>query len=450
MNDQVIRRVCLFLLWCLPALEILSQSYTSRDNYKGSWENSESWMPAWPVPSDTLLGTNIIIYGNITLGSSLSMSGTASTLAVNDTLTINGDLYLGNNISLVVKTNGVLIVRGNLIINNKPVLVNGGYLIVSGNFLNNSTNYGGSFTSSNNPSRVFILGVVPTVNDPNYPVINCTDTINIHYPNSQCSYGDLADLMNESIYSFYQKDCFVIVTGNADTLCAGETISLSSSGGSVFSWSGPNGFSSSEQNPSIQNSNSFMSGSYTVIASDSKGCSDTALQSVMVLDFPLLNAGSDQQLNYSHATRMAAVLGIGESGTWSLVSGSADIQDANSPVTEVTGLAAGENIFSWTVRNEGCVADTEIVLTVYELFIPSVITPNGDKENEYFVIPGDSVQVELIVFDRWGNTEYTSDHYLNNWNGRNNKGTELPDDTYFYVLKFRNGMIRKGSVLIRR
>jgi len=58
--------------------------------------------------------------------------------------------------------------------------------------------------------------------------------------------------------------------------------------------------------------------------------------------------------------------------------------------------------------------------------------------------------MELIIFNRWGNEEYTNANYLNDWNGRNNKGLELPEDTYFYILKFENGIIKKGSVLIKR
>jgi gliding motility-associated-like protein len=59
-------------------------------------------------------------------------------------------------------------------------------------------------------------------------------------------------------------------------------------------------------------------------------------------------------------------------------------------------------------------------------------------------------KIELIIFNRWGNEEYKNDNYLNDWDGRNNKGEELPNDTYFYILKFENGKIIKGSVLIKR
>jgi len=58
--------------------------------------------------------------------------------------------------------------------------------------------------------------------------------------------------------------------------------------------------------------------------------------------------------------------------------------------------------------------------------------------------------VKLIIFNRWGNEEYTNNNYLNDWDGRNNKGAELPNDTYFYILIFENGKTKKGSILVKR
>jgi gliding motility-associated-like protein len=84
------------------------------------------------------------------------------------------------------------------------------------------------------------------------------------------------------------------------------------------------------------------------------------------------------------------------------------------------------------------------------VFVPSVITPNGDGKNDNFKISEFSGKIELIIFNRWGNEEYTNANYLNDWDGRNNKGAALPGDTYFYILKFENGKIKKGSVLIKR
>jgi hypothetical protein len=56
-------------------------------------------------------------------------------------------------------------------------------------------------------------------------------------------------------------------------VCAGNTLSLSGSGTGVrsWSWSGPNGFSSTLQNPSISGITTAGAGTYTLIASNACG-----------------------------------------------------------------------------------------------------------------------------------------------------------------------------------
>jgi trimeric autotransporter adhesin len=97
-----------------------------------------------------------------------------------------------------------------------------------------------------------------------------------------------------------------------------------------------------------------------------------------------------------------------------------------------------------------CEDTAEVKIIVNDQFIPSVITPDGDGKNDYFKISEYDGKVGLIIFNRWGNEEFKNTNYLNDWNGLNNEGQELPNDTYFYILKFENGNIIKGSVLIKR
>jgi gliding motility-associated-like protein len=84
------------------------------------------------------------------------------------------------------------------------------------------------------------------------------------------------------------------------------------------------------------------------------------------------------------------------------------------------------------------------------VLVPSVITPDGDGKNDYFRINKTDGKMKLIIINKWGNEEFSSTDYLNDWNGRNNKGSELPADTYFYILIIDNTKIIKGSVLIKR
>src|SRR6185369_16975561 len=55
-------------------------------------------------------------------------------------------------------------------------------------------------------------------------------------------------------------------TANSNTpQCAGSTLNLTFSGGATYSWTGPNGFTSSSATPSITNVTTAASGTYTVV-----------------------------------------------------------------------------------------------------------------------------------------------------------------------------------------
>jgi gliding motility-associated-like protein len=596
------------LLWifCLTDHLVFSQPHSSKNNYTGAWETPESWSPTWAVPQTNISGYDITINGYITVNSSLSFSGTASNLIINDTLVIKGNLVLDNNNDVTVNDNGILIVRGNLTIANQTVILANGYIVITGNLIKVSSILQGSFTSNDNPVKIFIGGTISSVgltdNDPNYPVLNCISPITTPYPSTTCSYGNMTDIKNDPIYSFFQSTCTITQVTSNSPVCAGNAINFTSSGGTVYSWSGPNGFTSNAQNPSLSNANSVMAGTYTVIITGTTGCtvtdtinvkvnalpvvaagsnnpvcegsiinltssggisyswsgpnsfisnsqnqsilnattsmsgiytvtvtasngcigtanvnitvnplplvtitsssnsmcvndlrtltgnptggtfsisggpgtiagnilsatgtgditfeysytgvcSNKATQSITANKVPVPVAGPDQELKFAFETQMKAELSSSETGEWSLVSGSGKISNINSPTTSITELSVGENIFLWKVRSGNCEASAEVKITVYDLFIPSVITPNNDGKNDLFQVGEIIGRVEMIIFNQWGIEEYTNDNYINDWDGRNNKGKELPNDTYFYLLKFENGKIKQGSVLIKR
>lgn len=82
---------------------------------------------------------------------------------------------------------------------------------------------------------------------------------------------------------------------NTGDYCAGETVQLNASGGTDFSWTGPNGFTSNLQNPTIPNSTTANSGVYTVIVTDIN-CpgADTATTTVLVKPMPDVDPTVDQ------------------------------------------------------------------------------------------------------------------------------------------------------------
>jgi gliding motility-associated-like protein len=80
-----------------------------------------------------------------------------------------------------------------------------------------------------------------------------------------------------------------------------------------------------------------------------------------------------------------------------------------------------------------------------EIFIPEGFSPNGDNENDLFVILGtEGKKVSIWVYNRWGNIVYENNNYQNDWNGTTSKGLvvlgdQLPDGTYYYVIDLNDG-----------
>ena len=83
------------------------------------------------------------------------------------------------------------------------------------------------------------------------------------------------------------------------------------------------------------------------------------------------------------------------------------------------------------------------------LTIPNIITPNGDSQNDNFVIQNsESYEIALQIYNRWGNIIYESTSYQNDFSCNN-----CADGVYFYVLKAkskRNGREKeyKGSLTV--
>ena len=72
--------------------------------------------------------------------------------------------------------------------------------------------------------------------------------------------------------------------------CAGDTLKLKESSGvaTSWSWTGPNGFSSSDQNPKIPDATTNMTGNYTVSITDANACANSKIVSVTVYAKPAI------------------------------------------------------------------------------------------------------------------------------------------------------------------
>ncbi len=170
-------------------------------------------------------------------------------------------------------------------------------------------------------------------------------------------------------------------------------------------------------------------------------------------EMPIPDAGEDQILDYKFNTFLNADLTGNETGLWSLIAGAAAVDDNTDPKTAVSGLSLGTNVLSWAVTHGACpTVSDQVRIIVNDLLIPTLITPNGDPYNEYFVIRGIETlgKTELVIFNRRGTKVYKNKNYDNKWNGVDHNGNLLPDDTYFFALKSENGKSLSGYIIISR
>ena len=148
------------------------------------------------------------------------------------------------------------------------------------------------------------------------------------------------------------------------------------------------------------------------------------------------------------------------SGSWSTFSPGVSIEFASRAFTAISNLNFGNNIFQWTVLNGTCRDSAKINIyrrdsldCLSNVLLPNAFSPNEDGFNDEFLVKGleDYPDNEFVVYNRWGSKVYEKNSYRSNWKGTNNNGENLPDGTYFIILKVRQlNKIFKTYVDLRR
>lgn len=117
--------------------------------------------------------------------------------------------------------------------------------------------------------------------------------------------------------------------------------------------------------------------------------------------------------------------------------------------TTQTVIATKVDTFTVTVTSNGCSSDAEVIVTNIACEIQKGISANGDGFNDNFELTGLDVK-ELQIFNRYGMKVYSRKDYTNQWVGQSDKGDELPDGTYYYVIERNNGETNTGWIYITR
>jgi gliding motility-associated-like protein len=154
-------------------------------------------------------------------------------------------------------------------------------------------------------------------------------------------------------------------------------------------------------------------------------------------------------------------------GEWLPPTGGTIIKNPNDTITSVSGLFGSPNgisyEFIWKVTNGACTTGDTILYKVFDLIVPKGFSPdNNDSYNDVFSIRGlDTLYSEIVlrILNSAGSEVFSIDYLPGDrwveWNGKNEKGEDYPEGTYYYVLTIkstRNDKIFKksGFILLKR
>jgi len=216
------RQLCLlgfFIVLWVHVPKLYSQESTL-DNQTDFWTSDAAWTDG-SNPGTTNIPDITEIYGTITRIGDLEFN--LGTLTVHDTLLVYGNITFKNNSDLSLGEDAVVIIYGDYFSGNQVNVINGGDLVVMGEFEMQGANNLGSFTI--NDGKVFIFDESPIIKTgSSYSDLACP--VPGDYP-SNCNYGNELDFRNDPLFSFASSGVFEIQPAGPNDICFGDSVLLS-------------------------------------------------------------------------------------------------------------------------------------------------------------------------------------------------------------------------------
>ena len=208
-----------------------------------------------------------------------------------------------------------------------------------------------------------------------------------------------------------------------------------------YFWAGPNGFSSTQQNPIVINVSAANNGIYSVYVTQNNCSSAVSQVEVLVSTFPDFSL-SQGCLNKEYTLTAIVPAGSNFNFNWTGPNG---FSSSENPIT-ITRGAIGQ--YSVTVTNQnGCSSTQSIDVAGTFCEMPNVITPNNDGANDSLDLNGFDVK-KIEIYNRWGRLVFDKNNYTNEWYGQSNNGEKLPDGTYFYLITHSNLETINGWIFV--
>jgi gliding motility-associated-like protein len=193
----------------------------------------------------------------------------------------------------------------------------------------------------------------------------------------------------------------VIGAANTSPACVGDIIKFSASGGSIYNWTGPNGFTANTDTVRISNAQLTDAGIYNIVVQTKGGCSKQDATTVIVNPLPLADAGAFTQICAGTSTVLQA--SGGNNYSWSPILGLSNPGISNpiaSPLNTTTYTVIVSNQFH-------CKASDTV--TVIVLKIPLAFA-GPDKK----ILEGQQVQLDGSTGGDVASYFWTPAQFMNN------------------------------------
>ncbi|SHJ70330.1 gliding motility-associated C-terminal domain-containing protein [Hymenobacter daecheongensis DSM 21074] len=242
-----------------------------------------------------------------------------------------------------------------------------------------------------------------------------------------------------------------VTAGNDTTLCADQLrpFQLRGMRPAGGTWSGPSVSAAGLFTPpNTNNKGAILTLRYSIAEN---GCLNSAPRQIVLAPASVANV----RLNVPECQSAPEYTGLapftctfepvlpGGTYQWSFGDGTPTSDEAGPTHTFTE---PGTYLVRLTARYAGCEVLTQFApVVVGEVFVPNIITPNGDSINDRFQPRFSCRPARLQVFTRWGNKVFETADYHNNWRGEN-----LPDGVYYYYLVDADERKARGWVEVKR
>ena len=229
---------------------------------------------------------------------------------------------------------------------------------------------------------------------------------------------------------------FAVSLGNDTAICTGDNITLTASEvATTYAWTingGASSITTRQLKLTIDETKIVQ-----LTATDNYNCSATAQITITAKPLPNVSIAKAPDTDDMCAIALTASPANADSYVWSTG------ETADKLVITMNDLN-NATTYSVRVSESGCEAEESVSVSMEEFpncdcdfYLPNVISPNNDSQNDYFAPKMSSViKLNMIIYDRWGRKLFETNDVNGKWDGTSEHDGDCPAGVYYCVVKY--------------